>query len=985
MKARKKLISVLVAFAMCISMIPVAFAATPSYEDVDGHWAEEAILRWSEYGVLEGSEGLFAPDQQLTRGQLAAILSRLLDLKPAESAGFADVDAEAWYAEYIDRCAAAGIMKGSEGMARPNDPITREETMVMLGRALNIKPAEKSELDGFHDKENVSDWAAGYVAALTSGGIINGVDGALVPQNNIDRASTATILHRAIGAYANEAGQTVEAAGTGIVIVTAPDVTVTGSAGSVLVTPGAEEGTVTLTGAAVDAGVTVTAEKATVIVAEQSTAGEVTLTETAAGSKVVVLEGTSVGAVTTQAANSEVSVSGKVESVTAAETAGEAKVEVTKTAEVTTVTTGAAGSAVTVAGKVDTVATTETAGDAKVEVSKGAAVGEIAAAGENTGITVSGKVDSVTVADTASNTTVEANKGSTISKVDNAAEGTTVSGSGKVENVTTSGDNTTVSTPGTKVDVSEGTSGTTAGGKDVEGGSSTTTKPSTPSGGGSSGGGDSHSHSYAAEWSKDADYHWHVCVCGAVSDKAVHTWNAGEVTKEATCTEKGVKTYTCSVCGATKTEEIPATGHTEETIPAKAPTCTETGLTEGKKCSVCGEILTAQAEIAALGHEYENCVCTRCDAMQPEAQAAVDAWAALNTELAKIIGNNDAPLAAAERNGSAYTLTLDVDAIQAGNPAVGDDVLNGLATKLKEALDAKFGTFALTVDGLEVYDKGDFQNTALKNALFSVADGFFYTLANMTRVGDAYTYKTVDATVGGDHTYTFSIAVQLKGEDVAKVQSLARTLADHLQMEKLSSAQITDRYSITVNENEAVVVTMEMPDALMQKAASIAGEHSITADQMQNVFDTVSVGQFLEIMSQLELSGMLGSNAADVESVLATVNSNANAVNKVLSKLTLTVTDKDNATAQFGTTFTPGTEGTAWQKFMSGVMGMSSGSIASVKPGQFKVAQEGQYKDVYYAVPVTVQIDLESSMGFQATETVVVVLHIDFSLYTSAK
>ena len=47
---------------------------------------------------------------------------------------------------------------------------------------------------------------------------------------------------------------------------------------------------------------------------------------------------------------------------------------------------------------------------------------------------------------------------------------------------------------------------------------------------------------------------------------------------------------------------IPAPGHTEITDPAKAPTCTETGLTEGKHCSVCGEVLVAQTVVAAKGH-----------------------------------------------------------------------------------------------------------------------------------------------------------------------------------------------------------------------------------------------------------------------------------------------------------------------------------------------------------------------------------------------
>ena len=96
------------------------------------------------------------------------------------------------------------------------------------------------------------------------------------------------------------------------------------------------------------------------------------------------------------------------------------------------------------------------------------------------------------------------------------------------------------------------------------------------------------------------------------SEECSHTESIIEKT-EPTCTKSGLtEGKYCTDCGETILEQtiIPATGHTEEVLPAKEATCTETGLTKGKKCSVCEEILIAQNIIPK--HHFVEGVCSEC-------------------------------------------------------------------------------------------------------------------------------------------------------------------------------------------------------------------------------------------------------------------------------------------------------------------------------------------------------------------------------------
>lgn len=227
---KRKILSLILVFAMTVSLLTVGTGAVePTYGDTAGHWVESSIERWSAYGIIQGSNGQFDPNGQLTCAQLATILAKLLKLPAAKDAGFTDNTADAWYYDAINRCAAAGILNGNgDGTVTPEAPITRERAMVMLARALGIEPIRKPDLTKYTDAAQVSAYAQGYVAALIEAGIVGGVTAdTLAPQDNINRASTVTILDRAISTYADEAGATVKADGKGLVLVVAENVKIT--------------------------------------------------------------------------------------------------------------------------------------------------------------------------------------------------------------------------------------------------------------------------------------------------------------------------------------------------------------------------------------------------------------------------------------------------------------------------------------------------------------------------------------------------------------------------------------------------------------------------------------------------------------------------------------------------------------------------------------------------------------------------------------
>lgn len=520
---KKRFLAILLTVCMVISMVPVAMAA-PAYGDTDGHWAESSIERWSGYGIVQGADGMFDPNGQLTCAQLATILVNLLKLPAAPSAGFTDNPDGSWFADAINRCAAAGILLGNgDGTVAPTQSISRDRTMVMLARALGVEPVAKPDLSNYSDAAKVAPYAAGYVAALVDAGVVNGLtETELAPQEEINRASTVTILDKAISTYADKDGATVNVTdGKGITLIVADNVTVKGSVETLVVA--SSDANVKLDG--------VTAEKVAV---------------TGEGNKV-------------ELANS------KVETVVAS---GEkAAVETSGKTTVETVNIAAADASMSV-GKgstVETLTVTEAAANAEVKVASGASVQALETAAEKTTVDNSGVIATATIAGSATGTEVKANSGSYTGTVKTEAADTTVGGTGAVAKVEASGSAASgegaanVTTQGTtteKTDASGATSTDTNTGKipatdsanseaakDAAAGTGNdtpTTAPSTPSGGG-------HSHSYAYTDNGNGT-HTGTCSCGAKVENEPHT--AGD-------------TATCTKCGTEIVAKIGTVGYTD--------------------------------------------------------------------------------------------------------------------------------------------------------------------------------------------------------------------------------------------------------------------------------------------------------------------------------------------------------------------------------------------------------------------------------------
>lgn len=192
MQLPKRLLAAVLAGAL-------TFTQAAAFLDTSGHWAEDAISKWSEeYGIINGyDDGTFRPDQSITRGAFAGILDRFLKFQTVSPAStFSDTPGTYWETEIL-KLHASGVYLGNNGMALPSDTITRQQAVAMIARSFQIE-GDTTTLT-YADGDQVADYARGYVAEMTRRGYItDSADGYFRPTDPITRAEIVSILNNMV-------------------------------------------------------------------------------------------------------------------------------------------------------------------------------------------------------------------------------------------------------------------------------------------------------------------------------------------------------------------------------------------------------------------------------------------------------------------------------------------------------------------------------------------------------------------------------------------------------------------------------------------------------------------------------------------------------------------------------------------------------------------------------------------------------------------
>ncbi|KOS60634.1 InlB B-repeat-containing protein [Lysinibacillus agricola] len=169
-----------------------------TFKDVDQNWAQDMIKEVAERCIIIGfPDGTFRPNDMIQRQHVVLMIDRALQPAPIRDAvAFSDVPKSHVNYEQITRLQRAGIVDGSDGAFRPNANVTRAEMAKVIVLAFGLTP----EGDSTFKDVDPSHWASEYIAALADHNIALGDEnGHFRPNENLTRAQFTAIMYRALG------------------------------------------------------------------------------------------------------------------------------------------------------------------------------------------------------------------------------------------------------------------------------------------------------------------------------------------------------------------------------------------------------------------------------------------------------------------------------------------------------------------------------------------------------------------------------------------------------------------------------------------------------------------------------------------------------------------------------------------------------------------------------------------------------------------
>ena len=179
-------------------------ASVHDFKDVkSSDWYYKAVNHVTHFGYFNGTSSTeFSPNEGMSRGMVVTVLARCFakDLDSyATQTKFTDISPSAYYAKAVNWAVSQGVTKGtSETTFAPNDLVTREQIATFLYRAANSKDSTsisfQEYLEKYSDKDKISDWAKELIGWASAFGIINGIDDKIEPQGTTSRAMFAQIL-----------------------------------------------------------------------------------------------------------------------------------------------------------------------------------------------------------------------------------------------------------------------------------------------------------------------------------------------------------------------------------------------------------------------------------------------------------------------------------------------------------------------------------------------------------------------------------------------------------------------------------------------------------------------------------------------------------------------------------------------------------------------------------------------------------------------